>query len=269
MHVEKTRRIQKRASWALAAAFVGVMVILGSTVWGAYRTSQREASVFASVSAIAFGQGFCDRALRLAVAGLPPDEGAFPLSFRSRQLQSQLSFLGTARDCHFRLALAGHMGLISGVAFSPDGSRIVSSSWDKTARVWDVRTGVALATLSGHKSWVNSAAFSPDGNRIVSASWDKTARVWDSHTGAMLVTLLGHVGPVNSAAFSPDGSRIVTSSNDNTARVWDATTGTALATFSAHEEAVDSVAFSPDGSRVVTASFDGTAQCGMLRPEPR
>ena len=159
---------------------------------GAYRTSQREARVFASVSAIAFGQGFCDRALRLAVAGLPPDEGAFPLSFRSRQLQSQLSFFGTARECHFRLALVGHVGLMSGVAFSPDGSRIVSGSWDKTARVWDVATGVALATLSGHKSWVNSAAFSPDGNRIVSASWDKTARVWDAKTGTLLVTFSGH-----------------------------------------------------------------------------
>ena len=78
VHVEKTIRILKRESWALAAGFVGVMLILGGTVWGSYRTSQREARVFASVSATAFGQGFCDRALRLAVAGLPPDEGAFP-----------------------------------------------------------------------------------------------------------------------------------------------------------------------------------------------
>ncbi len=86
VHVEKTRRFQKRARWAPAAGFLGVIFILGGTVWGSYRTSQREARVFASISATAFGQGFCDRALRLAVAGLPPDEGAFPLSFRSRQL---------------------------------------------------------------------------------------------------------------------------------------------------------------------------------------
>jgi hypothetical protein len=84
------------------------MVILGGAVWGSYQTSQREARVFASVSATAFGQGFCDRALRLAVAGLPPDKGAFPISFRSRQLQGQLSFFETARECHFRLALVGH-----------------------------------------------------------------------------------------------------------------------------------------------------------------
>ena len=98
---EKIRIIQRATSWALAMGFVGVLAILGGTVWGSYVTSIREARVFASVSATAFGQGFCDRALRLAVAGLPPDEGAFPASFHSRQLQGQLSFFATALNVLF------------------------------------------------------------------------------------------------------------------------------------------------------------------------
>ena len=64
--------------------------------------------------------------------------------------------------------------------FSPDGSRIVTASRDNTARLWDAKSGAALATLSGHTAWVRSAAFSPDGSRIVTASDDHTARLWDA-----------------------------------------------------------------------------------------
>jgi WD40 repeat protein len=66
------------------------------------------------------------------------------------------------------------------VAFSPDGTGIVSGSIDKTLRVWDSATGECTATLEGHTDWVMSVAFSPDGTGIVSGSGDKTVRVWDS-----------------------------------------------------------------------------------------
>jgi len=103
---------------------------------------------------------------------------------------------------------------------SPDGSRLVSGSDDKTARLWDAKTGASLAVLEGHTNFVRSAAFSPDGARIVTASGDKTARLWDAKTGASLAVLQGHTGSVYSAAFSPDGARLVTASSDNTARLW-------------------------------------------------
>ena len=77
-------------------------------------------------------------------------------------------------------------------AYSPDGTRIVTASRDKTARIWDARTGAQLAVLSGHGDAVNSAAYSPDGTRIVTASFDKTARIWDARTGAQLAVLSGH-----------------------------------------------------------------------------
>ena len=117
--------------------------------------------------------------------------------------------------------LSGHEGPVNSAAFSPDGSRIVTASRDKTARVWDAATGKAIAVLGGHERRVNSAAFSPDGSRIVTASLDETARVWDAATGKAIAVLGGHGKPVTSAAFSPDGSRIVTASHDKTARVWD------------------------------------------------
>jgi Tol biopolymer transport system component len=259
VHVGR-QRLSKGTILAVAAGFIAAGAALSGAAWESYRTSQREARIFASLSADAFKQGFCDRALRLAVAGLPPLDGAFPLSFRSPVLQGELSSFGSMQDCYFQLALAGHTGLVNSAAFSPDGSRIVTASWDATARVWDATTGAALTTLVGHKAWVHSAAFSPDGTRVVTASWDKTARIWDAATGAVLATLSGHTGPVNGAAFSPDGSRIVTASNDNTARLWDARTGALLAPLAGHDDAVKSAVFSPHGRRVATTSFDGTAR---------
>jgi WD40 repeat protein len=66
-------------------------------------------------------------------------------------------------------------------SFSADSARIVTASWDKTARIWDAATGKEITVLRGHDDSVSSAAFSPDGMWIVTASWDKTARIWDAH----------------------------------------------------------------------------------------
>ena len=66
------------------------------------------------------------------------------------------------------------------VAFSPDGTGILSGSYDTTLRVWDSATGECTATLEGHTDEVLSVAFSPDGTGIISGSSDKTLRVWDS-----------------------------------------------------------------------------------------
>jgi len=146
------------------------------------------------------------------------------------------------------------------VAFSPDGTRIVTGSRDQTAKVWDAATGSPLLELQGHSFEVTSVAVSPDGTRIVTGSWDDTAKVWDARTGSALLDLEGHAGFVTSVAFSPDGMRIVTGSEDSTAKVWDARSGSPLLDLKGHSSGVTSVAFSPDGMRIVTGSGDQTAK---------
>ena len=90
------------------------------------------------------------------------------------------------RDRRAARPASRHEDPVWSAAFSPDGSRIVTASWDKTARLWDAATGAPIGQAMKHEGPVKSAAFSPDGTRIVTASDDKTARLWDAATGAQI-----------------------------------------------------------------------------------
>ncbi|CAE6431748.1 unnamed protein product [Rhizoctonia solani] len=156
--------------------------------------------------------------------------------------------------------LEGHTDWVYSVAFSPEGTRVVSGSKDCTVRIWNAHTGTLIGEpLVGHSDAVFSIAFSPDGTRIVSGSRDKTIRMWDAYTGkTVLGPLQGHLDWVSAVSVSPDGTRIVSGSRDLTIRVWDAQTGYTLAgPFQGHYSPVCSVAFSPDGARIMSGARNG------------
>jgi WD40 repeat protein/serine/threonine protein kinase len=159
------------------------------------------------------------------------------------------------RQTHLELkTFRDHSAAICGVAFSPDGQRVVTGGYDKTAKVWDPVTGRQLLSFNGHVSNINAVAFSPRGDWVVTGSDDATAMVWNANTAKPIRTLTGHSNGISSVAFSPDGRRIVTGSMDQTAKVWDANSGETLVTLKGHSDAIKSVAFSPDGKRIVTGS---------------
>ncbi|MBE7503640.1 MAG: protein kinase [Verrucomicrobiales bacterium] len=164
------------------------------------------------------------------------------------------------RQAHLELkTLRGHLAPVVAVAISPDGQRVVTGSYDHTARVWDAEQGAELIALRGHDREVKAVAFSPDGRRIVTGSADQTVRLWDAVTGQGGPTLEGHEHWVTSVACSPDGRRIVSGSLDGTARLWEADSGRWLHTLP-HGERVWSVAFSGDGQWVLTGGGDETAR---------
>src|SRR5262249_49987133 len=104
-----------------------------------------------------------------------------------------------------------------------------ATAWvDRTARLWDARTGQELLALQGHTGGVRSVCFSPDGARLATASLDDTARLWDARTGQELLALQGHTAGVYSVCFSPDGTRLATASGDDTVRLWDTRSGQEL-----------------------------------------
>ena len=156
---------------------------------------------------------------------------------------------------------AGHFDALWGVAWSPDGTRLLSGSHDGTARVWDANRGTELFALAGPSLSISAVAWSPDGTRLLTAAEDHSVRVWDATTGADLLTLgVGGSGVGGAVAWSPDSTRILTSFDDASARIWDASSGQVVRTLSGHTEHLTAVSWSPDGTRVATASDDGTAR---------
>ncbi|PAV14643.1 WD40 domain containing protein [Pyrrhoderma noxium] len=162
--------------------------------------------------------------------------------------------------------LTGHEDQVLAVAYSPDGTKLVSGSEDKTVRIWDSVTGDLLSTLDGHSQWVQTVAYSFDGSHIVSGSGDKTILVWNAQSGEIVgEPITGHSNWVSSVCFSPDGKRVLSGSEDNTASVWDAVTGQPLfPPFRGHTEPVRTVFFFPDGRRFATGSRDGAIRIWTL-----
>ena len=117
--------------------------------------------------------------------------------------------------------LNGHTGSVNSVAFSNDGTQIVSGSWDDSVWVWDVLTAKELNALNGHTGSIYLVAFSNDGMQIVSGSRDKSVMVWDVATGKELNVLNSHTSLMCSVKFSTDGAQIVSGSYDHSVQVWD------------------------------------------------
>lgn len=153
--------------------------------------------------------------------------------------------------------------VILSVAFSPNGKRLVTGSWNNSLQQWDAVTGQPIGgPMRGHGDMVQSVAFSPDGRRIVSAGNDKTVRVWDTASGAALgEPLYGHQDMVMSVAFSPDGTKLVSGSADRTLRLWDTATGQAIGVpISTPDGQVWSVAVDRSGSRIASGGADGVVR---------
>jgi WD40 repeat protein/serine/threonine protein kinase len=166
---------------------------------------------------------------------------------------------------HYRepVTFGGHSDWVSGVAFSPDGTRAVSGSTLSLIigdlKVWDTATGKTIRTLlPPHFGPVAGVAYSDDGKTIASAGWDKKVRLWDASTWKTRRVLEGHTDYVSCVAISPDSRVVASGSGDHTVKLWDAASGQEVRTLRGHTGGLFSVAFSPDGRALASASQDGT-----------
>ncbi len=131
--------------------------------------------------------------------------------------------------------LRGHTGRVYSIAFSADGKRLATASWNGTAIIFDAATRVAVATLSAPRTVrvqgatgptqqqvrdpLTSVAFSPDAKLAVTGGADTRVRVWNADTGAQLQELKGHTMSVTGVAFL-DATHVISCSLDGTVRVW-------------------------------------------------
>lgn len=191
--------------------------------------------------------------------------------------------------------LPGHDHSVSAVRFIPSGSAgaplsgnlLVSTSRDRTLRIWDVTTGYCVKTLRGHCDWVRDVAPSLDGRWLLSVGNDQTARLWDANSGETKNTIPAHDHVIECCAFAPPSAYshlatlaqmkkppppgssaefLATGARDKLIRIWDAR-GTLIKTLSGHDNWVRALVFHPGGKYILSVSDDKTIRCWDLAQE--
>jgi WD40 repeat protein len=151
--------------------------------------------------------------------------------------------------------LVGHTHDVTSVSYSRDGSRILTTSWDKTARIWSSETGQLLHTLPIGTD-LEHAAFSPDGKLVATEAGDKKLRVWNAETGALLETIEGK--RLYRTWFTSDGRRIIVGDSFGAMRVYDLDQQRWVFDETIHQDRVQCAALTADGKTLFTGSLDRT-----------
>lgn len=264
-------RVQTQA--AVVAAVV-LMITTMFAVWQRYEADRQRASAeiqleaaqraqslrLAALSVEQTRSGDPQLATLLALSALPSALST-PLDNSDRPIVREAivalrSSLSTPRT---ELVLRGFGGAVTSVAFSPDGTRVVTGSEDGAAFVWRLDSvGSEPLVLRGSDDPITSVAFSPDGTRIVTGSEDGAARMWRlDDAGSEQQVIRRKEDPVRSVAFSPDGTRIAVGSNGGV-EVWSLQKRDRPTFLETGRFDVTSVAFSPDGDTIVVGSQEKT-----------
>jgi WD40 repeat protein len=162
--------------------------------------------------------------------------------------------------------LEGHEETVSAVDSSPDGTQVVSASWDGTLRLWDLRRDVdEVHILVGHQAQVAAVRYAADGQVVASAGWDGRVRIWETASGEPVTALEGHEGNVTAVAFHPTSRSVASGAEDGSVRLWDPRSRRVMRSLEGHEGEISHIVFSPDGRFLLSAGRDRTVRVWDLR----
>lgn len=163
------------------------------------------------------------------------------------------------------LICSSYDDLVTDLAWSPDETKLASSSHDGKVHVWDANT---REHLLGYRGGARRVSWSPDGAKIASisisdceSSSSYTIQVRDAKTGHCIITYKGHSAEVSVLAWSKDGTRIASVSGgffslDKTIQVWDTNKGEHIASFKEHVGSITELIWSLDENRLISSGFD-------------
>ena len=139
-------------------------------------------------------------------------------------------------------------------------SKLITTSKDGTARLWDLTTGLPLRVLteSGQSGELIASRISPSGTLAIATSSTGTTTVWIADTGRSMASLAGHTSRVTAARFSPDESLLVTASMDETIQVWATKTWQLQATLQERHQGITALEFDLEGRSLLAGHQDGT-----------
>ncbi|HPC84097.1 MAG TPA: protein kinase [Thermoanaerobaculaceae bacterium] len=145
------------------------------------------------------------------------------------------------------------------VAWTPDGSLVLTGGGDGAVRTWSGLDGSARGEIGRHAGPIHDLAVAASGasTLVASASRDHTVRVWDVGRRRLLNTLAGATSVVRGVSFDAGGRLVAAVSYDKTARVWELPSGRSRLVAGGFEDEMLSVALTPDGRRLAAAGWDG------------
>lgn len=170
--------------------------------------------------------------------------------------------------------LIGHSGPVYSVSFSPAIASpedagpstpstaprlLLSSSADKTIRLWSLEAWTCLVVYKGHQGPVWNVRWGPQGHYFSSCSWDKTVRIWSQSQISFLRLIVDHHTSVNQIAWHPNGLYVFSAGDqvDKPIRMWNILNGECVRKFPGHPNFVSSLECSPDGKVLASADGDG------------
>ncbi|KAL8705769.1 MAG: hypothetical protein Q9201_001115 [Fulgogasparrea decipioides] len=173
--------------------------------------------------------------------------------------------------------LIGHSGPVYAVSFAPATTSskqqnitkckyLLSSSADRTVRLWSLESWACLVVYRGHDGPVWDVTWGPFGHYFLTGSYDRTARLWSTDRVDYLRLFVGHDRDVDHVCFHPNSAYVFTGSSDKMVRMWLVTNGYPVRMFTGHAGNITALACSPDGKILASADDSGTIILWDLAP---